>query len=409
MSAVPELRFPEFEGAWSTEKLGTRTSKVGSGATPRGGSTAYVDDGIPFIRSQNIRNNRLDLSDAAFIPAKTHRKMSNSAVCANDVLLNITGASIGRSAVVSADFGEGNVNQHVCIIRLDDGSSPAFLQAYISSHRGQKGILQAQSGSGREGLNFENIRNFKIAFPTLPEQQKIAAFLGSVDDKIDALRRKHDALKQFKAGLMQKLFSQELRFKRDDGSDYPEWEEKRLEGFSTRVRRKAESTGFAVLTISAGNGFVDQEARFNKVIAGTSLENYTHLRRDEFSYNRGASLRYPYGCIYRLTEHDEALVPYVYRSFKLKTGVPEFFEQYFKGGNLDRQLRRLISSSARLNGLLNIGVEEFYGVKVPYPHLDEQQHIADCLSAVDAKIEAVDGQVTQMEAFKKGLLQKMFV
>lgn len=194
---IPNLRFSEFDGEWVFETLGKRAAKVGSGVTPRGGADAYVASGIPLLRSQNVRDSYLELSNVAFIDDDTHASMSGSQVEVGDVLLNITGASIGRSAVVPTSFIEGNVNQHVCIIRLKEKNSPKFLQAILASHQGQKLIFQSQSGSGREGLNFQNIRNFKIAFPEQPEQEKIAAFLGAMDEKLSQLTRKKALLTQY--------------------------------------------------------------------------------------------------------------------------------------------------------------------------------------------------------------------
>ncbi len=120
---VPALRFPEFGGEWKIARLGSRVSKVGSGVTPRGGAEVYQDSGIPLLRSQNVRDSRLDLTDVAFISEEINAKMKGSAVEPNDVLLNITGASIGRSCVVPPDIVAANVNQHVCIIRVRWGFS----------------------------------------------------------------------------------------------------------------------------------------------------------------------------------------------------------------------------------------------------------------------------------------------
>jgi len=178
---VPKLRFEEFSGEWETKKLGLLSSKIGSGSTPSGGQEVYQQTGIPFIRSQNVINNELIL-DHTCIPESINSKMKGSIVKSNDILLNITGGSIGRSCVVPKGFKIGNVNQHVSIIRLKK-DEPKFIQSFLASYRGQKLILRGQTGSGREGLNFQSIRGFKINIPTLTEQQKIAAFISAVDKK----------------------------------------------------------------------------------------------------------------------------------------------------------------------------------------------------------------------------------
>ncbi|MBP6353962.1 MAG: restriction endonuclease subunit S, partial [Acinetobacter sp.] len=146
---TPKLRFKEFDENWTLNKIGDIASKVGSGSTPRGGAEAYTSKGIIFIRSQNVNNDRLLLNDVAYIPDETHNKMSGSKVIANDILLNITGASIGRSCVVPSEFKEGNVNQHVCIIRTPN-DDPLFIQSFLSSDNGQNAIESKQVGSGRE-------------------------------------------------------------------------------------------------------------------------------------------------------------------------------------------------------------------------------------------------------------------
>ncbi|SIO95758.1 restriction endonuclease subunit S [Vibrio spartinae] len=408
--SVPELRFPGFIQNWKEFSIRKITTKVGSGVTPKGGAAVYKQCGVALIRSQNVNNNRLDLSDVVYISEQEHESMKGSKVYGGDILLNITGASIGRSCVVPIENEEANINQHVCIIRLKERFSAEYLQAYLASWRGQKLIFQNQSGSGREGLNFESIKSFQIYFPDNPkEQQKIATFLSAIDQKITKLRQKRELLENYKTGVMQQIFSQQIRFKKDDGSDFPDWEEKRLKEIASPIKRVAQLREYPVLTISAGKGFLEQEERFSQVIAGSSLEKYTLIQKDEFAYNRGASKRYPYGCIYKMEDYEEALIPFVYRAFVLDEGVTDFYSQYFSFGSLNWQLRKMISSSARMDGLLNIGAQEFFNVRVPVPSLEEQQKIASFLQSIDQKITRLTTQIEQVQTFKQGLLQKMFV
>lgn len=204
------VRFKDDDGnvlpEWSYKKLSKITSKIGSGSTPRGGQEAYTSNGVIFIRSQNVYDNKLDLRKTVFISQSTHTKMKGSKVQKHDVLLNITGASIGRSCVVPKKFEEGNVNQHVCIIRTNNELDPYYLQFFLSSYLGQKIIFQSQAGGGREGLNFESIKLFKIPLPSVKEQQKIAQFLQSLDKKIDAVNDQIEQTKLFKKGLLQQMF-----------------------------------------------------------------------------------------------------------------------------------------------------------------------------------------------------------
>ncbi|QUH24212.1 restriction endonuclease subunit S [Methanobacterium alkalithermotolerans] len=196
----------------------------------------------------------------------------------------------------------------------------------------------------------------------------------------------------------------ELRFPEFEG----EWDEFKLKEISTEIKRTSENVNEDVLTISASVGFISQKERWNKVIAGNSLKKYVLLKKNEFSYNRGNSKLFPYGCIYRLKNHDSALVPNVYRSFSLNGQNPLFFEQYFIGGYIDRQLRRIISSSARMDGLLNISKSDFFDVKIKAPKIDEQAKIGFFLAKVDEKIEKLEKKLELWEAYKKGMMQKIF-
>ncbi|WP_163209208.1 restriction endonuclease subunit S [Bacteroides sp. 519] len=180
----PNLRFPGFEGEWEVKKLGDIADKVNSGKTPLGGEAVYTKEGVLFIRSQNVNNDKLELDNSVFISEEINRQMKNSIVQSNDILLNITGASLGRSCVVPDNFERGNVNQHVCIVRLKKQYNPRFVQPLFSSNKGQIIFTNLRTGSGREGLTFESIKSIKISIPFCDEQQKIASFLSLIDKRI---------------------------------------------------------------------------------------------------------------------------------------------------------------------------------------------------------------------------------
>ena len=206
----PRFRFPEFQdiGNWEEIELGTRTKKVGSGITPAGGDKNYKQFGRPFVRSQNVGWGVLLLDDIAYIDDETHASFNSTEIQAWDVLLNITGASIGRSALADKRIAGGNVNQHVCIIRTKpDELNPFFLNQYLISDCGQRQIDSFQAGGNRQGLNFAQIRSFTIPIPpTRQEQQRIAVCLGSLDALITLETQKLETLKTHKKGLMQQLF-----------------------------------------------------------------------------------------------------------------------------------------------------------------------------------------------------------
>lgn len=207
---VPKLRFPEFQdaGEWEEHHLGTLADKVGSGITPTGGDKNYLSEGRPFVRSQNVGWGELILNDVAFIDDETHQSFDSTEIRLYDVLLNITGASIGRSAVADSRVVGGNVNQHVCIIRVKtDLLNHFLLNQFLISERGQKQIDSFQAGGNRQGLNFSQIRSFEIPLPpTKDEQRKIGNCLAAHDDFIATQTEMLAQLKAHKKGLMQQLF-----------------------------------------------------------------------------------------------------------------------------------------------------------------------------------------------------------
>ena len=197
---TPSVRFPGYIKPWKPYKLKDITSKIGSGKTPSGGRRAYHSEGVPLIRSQNVLNGRVDLTDVVYIDSSTNKEMENSSVRHGDVLLNITGASIGRSAVYKEN-AMANVNQHVCIIRPNGNVSPEFLQIHLSSYSGQKQIDLNQAGGGRQGLNFQHIGKMEFLFPSKEEQNSIADFFESINQIIynktcilEEMQRKKKAL-----------------------------------------------------------------------------------------------------------------------------------------------------------------------------------------------------------------------
>ena len=198
---VPALRFPEFTEEWKRCIIGELTTKVGSGVTPRGGEAVYKSEGHPFVRSQNVGLGHLILDDIAYIDEDTHQRQKNTELQLDDVLLNITGASIGRSALVNQQIVGGNVNQHVCIIRANKKLIPSFLCNFLLSQYGQKQIESFQAGGNRQGLNFEQIKSIKIGLPSVEEQKKIADLLLLIERRITTQNKIIEKLQSLIKGI----------------------------------------------------------------------------------------------------------------------------------------------------------------------------------------------------------------
>ncbi|KAB8155441.1 restriction endonuclease subunit S [Kordia sp. TARA_039_SRF] len=420
---VPQLRFKEFTEDWKSSKLGVLCSKVGSGSTPRGGSEVYQKNGIPFIRSQNVIDNQLILDDTC-ISEEINEKMKGSIVQANDILLNITGGSIGRSCVVPENFEIGNVNQHVSIIRLKK-DKPKFIQSFLSSYKGQKLILRGQTGSGREGLNFQSIRGFKILLPSIKEQQKIASFLLSVDTKLNLLQQKKDRLEEYKKGVMQQLFSQQLRFKDDDGNEFPKWEEKKYKDiytfYSTNSlsRNKLNYEVGKVKNIHYGDihtkfstlyditkeltPYINNDIDLSKIKEENYLKNGDLLIADASEdYNDiGKTIE-----VVNLNKEKVISGLHTFHARPNKYKMALGFAGYLVK---DWSVRKQVMKIAQGTKVLGISTSRLGNIKLTIPSLEEQTKIATFLSTIDKKITLVDTQIENTQQFKKGLLQQMFV
>jgi type I restriction enzyme S subunit len=187
--ALVEKRLSDSE-KYPEEYLGKLASKIGSGSTPPGGRAAYPSFGIPFIRSLNVRMRRFQWENIAYISPETHNRMVGTRVRPNDVLLNITGASIGRVACAPTDLSEANVNQHVTIIRLSDEIvHPRFLMYWLSQATVQTFINDMQKGATRQGFTKSQIEEFRVPVPPLIEQRRIVAELDALQAEADALKR----------------------------------------------------------------------------------------------------------------------------------------------------------------------------------------------------------------------------
>jgi type I restriction enzyme S subunit len=191
----------ELPKGWEWIKLGEVLRKIGAGSTPLGGKQVYLNEGIPFLRSQNVWDEGLKLDDVAFISLETHLKMSGTHVCAGDLLFNITGASIGRCAIVPSSFETGNVSQHVTIVRAASKEILQFLHLVLISKHVQQTVMDVQVGVSREGLSIGKLGQFIIPMPPLAEQHRIVAKVDELISLCDLLKTRITQANQ----LQQKL------------------------------------------------------------------------------------------------------------------------------------------------------------------------------------------------------------
>ena len=248
--------------------------------------------------------------------------------------------------------------------------------------------------------------------PSIEEQKKIGSFFEQLDNLITLHQRELDSLKKLKKSLLQKMFPKngekipELRFPEFTG----DWEQRKLKEITSRVQGNDGRVNLQTLTISAGNGWMKQEDRFSANIAGKEQKNYTLLKKGELAYNHGNSKLAKFGAVFELKDFDEALVPRVYHSFRVNNKTNSSFIEYMFATKLpDKELGKLVSSGARMDGLLNIGYEDFVGINITVPSLEEQQKIAYHFRKLDEVITLHQRELDTLKKLKKGLLQNMFV
>lgn len=406
MKKAPKLRFKEFSGDWEDKKLGVITTKVGSGKTPKGGNSVYTDSGIIFLRSQNVLNGKLNLNDVAYIPEEINSTMKSTEVQGHDILLNITGASIGRSCNVPKDFPRANVNQHVCIIRLNESYNSDFIMNQIISSKVQKQIDSYQAGGNREGLNFEQIKSMKVSSTSIKEQEKIASFFSLIDNKISLQGEKVEALKDYKKGMMQKIFIRELRFKDDDGVDYPEWKEKRLgEVLTSRIEKQVPSQETPLMSFTAKGGIEPKGDKYDRsFLVKSDQKLYKRTELNDFIYS---SNNLDVGSI-GLNRYGTAVISDVYEIFIIsKEASCNFISELLQTPKVMNKILRY--RQGVMYGQYRIHADEFLKIKEFMPCLEEQNKIENFISSIDDKINKEQEKLDYLNEYKKGLLQQMFI
>ena len=292
-----------------------------------------------------------------------------------------------------------------------NNADKSFIYRLIQTQRFDD-IANQSAGSKMPRADWNLVSNTEFAVPvSQEEQEKIGEYFSSLDHLITLHQRKCEQTKKLKKYMLQKMFPQngakvpEIRFY---GFTY-DWEQRKLGEVCSRVQGNDGRMNLPTLTISAANGWMNQEDRFSGNIAGKEQKNYTLLHKGELSYNHGNSKLAKYGTVFSLQSYKEALVPRVYHSFKVEEGSPDFLEYYFATKLPDRELGKLISSGARMDGLLNIGYNEFMGIQMLFPSVEEQKQISNYFRNLDTLITLHQRKCDELKKMKKYMLQNMFI
>lgn len=373
MNRVPKLRFKEFSGEWEEKKL-KDIVKINQGLQ------------IPISERliEQVENSYFYITNE-FLKEKSLKKYfilnpSQSVLCTkDDILMTRT----GNTGMVVTDV-EGAFHNNFFKVAYSSYLTKGFLYNFLKLKRTQNQILKMAGTSTIPDLNHSDFYSISMAFPSNIEQQKIASFLSAIDTRIDQLTRKKELLAQYKKGAMQKIFSQELRFKDEDGSEFPEWEEKQFKN---------------VFKIGSGKDYKHLESG-SVPVYGTGGHM---LSVSDYLYE-GESV-----CIGRKGTIDKPMfldgkfwtVDTLFYTHSFKDSIPKFIFYVFQTINW-----KLYNEASGVPSLSKSTIEK---IVFSFPPIEEQIKIANFLSVIDTKINLVAKQLEEVKRFKKGLLGQMFV
>ena len=265
--------------------------------------------------------------------------------------------------------------------------------------------------TGVPSLSKVIINNVETAAPSYEEQRKIGDYFKGIDNLITLHQRKYEKLKKVKNAYLDEMFPKNgERFpkRRFPGFTDP-WEQRKLSEVVKELKRTDEKSDAPVMMITAENGFINQSERYSTNNAGQSLKKYILLEKGELAYNHGASKLRPYGSCFALTTEEKARIPFVYHCFSTETENSEFLSIVLNGKAVEKQLRRIVSSGARMDGLLNISFDEYTSIPVMLPQKDEQDRIADYFKQLDNLITLHQRELDKLKKLKAAYLDAMFV
>ena len=326
-----------------------------------------------------------------------------------DLVMSMTGTmgkrDYGFTVQIPAEAPVCLLNQRVMKILPKKLTSREYLLNLLRSEHILSKLYSFPGGTKQANLSSQQVLELPTLIPPFSEQQKIAQILSIWDKAIEKLEALIAAKQKRKKALMQQLLTGKKRFAGYEN----EWKEVELNKLFKEVKDKVGVEKVIPHSITAGIGFVSHEEKWGKDISGSQYENYTLLRKGQFSYNKGNSKKYACGCIYLLKHSEEIAVPNVFISFERRneTICNEFYEQYFIADYCARELRKHITSGARSDGLLNLNKADFFSIKVPLPNFQEQRKIASVLTAADTEIQIHQKQLAGLKEQKKGMMQQL--
>ena len=412
--AVPKLRFKDFDQDWTGLKIKDLVKSLDAGVSVNSEEVEPQEYEYSVLKTSCISSGYFDENERKRVLQDGEIQRLKEPVLDDSILMSRmnTPLLVGMNAYVFKAPKNTFLPDRLWQLKIDNNKTVTrWLAFYLGSDQGLNQIRDLASGTSNSMKNITkpDVLNIDLFAPQKEEQTKIASFLSNVDEKISQLTQKHALLSQYKQGMMQKLFSQQLRFKADDGSEFGEWEDKPLnEIASKRSGKNKDGSISEVLTNSATQGIIKQSDYFEReIVTESNLNGYYIVNLDDFVYNPRISVHAPVGPIKRNKKCLGVMSP-LYTVFTVIQGNLKYLEYFFDSNFWHDYVKGVANSGAR-HDRMNITNKDFFDMPILYPCLEEQTKIANFLSAIDQKIEVVAQQIEQAKTWKKGLLQQMFV
>lgn len=353
---------------------------------------------LPYLRVANVQDGHFNLEEVKTIQVE-RSAVARYSLQPGDVLMTEGGDfdKLGRGAVWQAPIAPCLHQNHVFAVRPSAGILHSTFLAALSSSRYGRTYFEscAKRSTNLASINSSQLKDFPVLLPTYAEQRGIARVLDVWEEAIATTEKLLANSRKQKQAIMQQLLLQSEE----------QVDQVCLSEISERVQRGSDGTEHPILMISSGSGFVQQNEKYSRFMAGKSLNDYILLKRGEFAYNKGNSKLYEFGCVFPLENYDTGLVPHVYVCFRLdKRCHPDYFKFLFEADYLHDQLGALVNTGVRNNGLLNIRPADFMNVTVPLPPLERQKYIADVLTVASKQTQVLQEDLDALRLQKRALM-----
>ena len=422
---LPKLRFHDFNGNWTEKNVFDIADTIDGDRSARYPSeTDLVDDGIIFLSTSNIIDNKLSFKERRFITEKKFKELTKGHLEQDDLIVTLRGSIGNIIPFRNETYKKGFINAQMMIIRLKNCAPTNFFHKWYLTPRTQKTLLRLSSGSAQPQLTKSDIKNLKIRLPSKSEQEKIASFFEKVDEKIDKLEKKLYLWKIYKKGLIQQLLNQELRFKDEHGNDYPEWKRKKFneifDFISTNSLSRADLNDESGKVINIHYGDIHKKfphiLDFDIVNVPFINENVNLDNIKDENYCKDGDLvivdaSEDYEDIGKAVElkniNGKMVLAGLHTILARDNGgftIGGFRNYILLEKSVKLQLKKLATGVS----VLGISKSNLGKIDLKIPSIPEQLKIASFLSSIYTKIELINKELEINKEFKNGLLQQMF-